>query len=159
MRARLLFSLVFVVALACPPVAAADDVAIKDAWHSEDARGDAQGERFTREVKRWEKRGFTRDERVLAPLRRAEALARLVWERVNAAEPSTPTGAEAKTWALRALQSSMAGLRATRAAIRVRGRRITRRTRRAWKRAARILERATREGERTEQLFREAGVA
>lgn len=159
MRFRLPLLLAFLLALCCPAVAAADDASVKAAWDSQDAQLTAIGERVERESKRWAKRGFTRDGRLLRLLRQSERLMAVVAERVTAEQSSTPKGEEAKVMALRAVQTSIAANRASRTLVRVARPRVTRRARRVAARVKRLGERAQSEATQALELFRQAGAA
>lgn len=99
--ARRLLALTTLVVLAAAAPAAADDASVRAAWNSEDPAFAELGRAVDRAEKRWEARGFTRDGRLVRLMRRGERLSRTVVDRLNAEQPSSPTGAEARDWAIR----------------------------------------------------------
>ncbi|HWT94442.1 MAG TPA: hypothetical protein VN238_15705 [Solirubrobacteraceae bacterium] len=80
--------------------ASADDKSVSDAWDSEDAAFTQLGKSERREYRAWEKRGFTRDPKLLKIYRRGETLSRKVIAALEAQQPSTPQGAQARDLAI-----------------------------------------------------------
>lgn len=101
---RALVTFLIALAVAAAP-AAADDASVKRAWDSEDAAFTELGKSVAREMSRWQKRGHTRDSKLLRLLERGETLTRTVEQRVAAEPSSSPQGEEAKGWALKSLGS------------------------------------------------------
>jgi hypothetical protein len=144
--------------LAAPP-AIADDASVKRAWDSEDAAFTSLGKSVRREQARWERRGFTRDGKLLRLMRRGERLSRTVVERVTAEQPSSPTGAEARERALRSTSTFAEFFVAERRFIRAMRPRPSRRARRLERRAISLDRRTRREAKRALELFKQLGLA
>ena len=81
--------------------AAADDRGVSDAWDSQDPQFRELSKSMDREIKRWKDRGFTRDGKILRLMKRGETLSRRVVAALEAQQPSTPTGAQARDLAIK----------------------------------------------------------
>lgn len=87
------------------PAAHADDASVKAAWDSEDAAFTKLGKDERRELRRWQDRGYTRDGKLLAYSKTGEELTRKVLSVVEAEQPSTPQGTQAKALVVESLTS------------------------------------------------------
>src|SRR3712207_3593577 len=85
-----------VVALAVAAPASADDASMDRAWDSQDPQFRELSKSVEREIKAWAKRGHTRDGKLLKLFKRGETLTARVEAAVNAEQPSSPQGGEAK---------------------------------------------------------------
>ena len=83
--------------------AAADDASMKRAWDSQDPAFTELSKSVNREIKAWAKRGHTRDSKLLRLFKRGETLTARVEQAVNAEQPSSPQGTEAKPLIMNAL--------------------------------------------------------
>jgi hypothetical protein len=141
-----------------PAPAQADDRSVKAAWDSADARFAELGRSARREERRWRRRGYTRDGRLLRIFRQSEALTKTVEQRVAAESSSSAKGAEAKAWALRSLRTFAAFFRSQQRLVRLTRPNATARERRERRRSAELDRRTRRQADRGLALFREAGV-
>ncbi len=149
----LILSCALLAGLASP--ASADDASIKRAWDSEDAAFTTLGKSVAREFDRWARRGHTRDSKLLSLLRRGETLTRTVEQRVNAEQPSSPSGTEAKNWALRSLATFAAHFVAERKAVRAAP---GARAQRLGREADRLAKRSETEAKEAKKHFAAAGI-
>ena len=101
---RIALALLAVLALAlvsAAPPAVADDRAVSDAWDSQDRQFEELSRSVRREARRWQSRRYTRDGKYLRLMTRGETLSRRVVAALQAAQPSTPTGGQARDLAIR----------------------------------------------------------
>lgn len=84
--------------------ASADDKSVSDAWDSQDPAFTQLSASVKREVRAWEKRDFTRDAKLLKLYRRGEELCQKVVAALQAEQPSTPQGTQARDLAIRSTQ-------------------------------------------------------
>lgn len=89
--------------LAAAP-ASADDKSVSDAWDSQDPAFEQLSASLKREVRAWEKRDFTRDGKLLKLYRRGEQLSLKVVAALQAQQPSTPQGGQARDLAIQSTQ-------------------------------------------------------
>jgi hypothetical protein len=158
MRAASILPLALVAALGPATIAAADDASVKAAWDSEDTAFTALGRSVDRATVRWEKRGFQDDGEILRLLRRGERLTLEVKARVTAETASTPTGEEARGWALRSLDSFAAYFRAERGSRRAWSRHPSARAKRLYRRAQSLRRRSGREAKAGVRLYKTLGL-
>jgi hypothetical protein len=142
-------------ALVGAPPAAADDASMKRAWDSQDPAFRELSKSVNREMRRWAKRGHTRDGKLLRLFKRGETLTASLEQRVNAEQPSTQQGTEAKTWILKSLATFKAHFGWDRRAVRAAP---SRRAVRYGKEADRLFEQSGDEAAKAKELLRQVGV-
>jgi hypothetical protein len=135
--------------------ASADDASMKQAWDSQDAAFTELGKSVDREFRRWARRGHTRDSKIIRLMRRGEALTTTVEQAVNAEQPSTPQGNEAKTWIMKSLASFKQHFATHLQAI---PRAPSKRAVRLGRQADRLLDRSADEGTKAKELLKQVGV-
>ena len=109
-------------------------------------------------MRRWARRDFTRDARLLRLLRRGERLTRVVEGRVEAEAASSETGARAREIALVSLDVFARYFRAERRWVRAMRPRPARRVRRLERRVIRLDRRARAKAREARELFAGVGV-
>jgi hypothetical protein len=149
------FTVLLAILLVGAPPATADDASMKRAWDSQDPAFRELSKSVTREFKRWADRGHTRDGKLLRLLKRGETLTTAVEQAVNAEQPATPQGTEAKTWILKALATFKAHFAEDRKAVRAAP---SRRAVRHGKEADRLFKQSGEEADRAKELLRQVGV-
>ena len=154
-KVRSILIAVMAVAVVAPASAAADDASMKRAWDSQDAAFTENGKSFRKELKAWSKRGHTRDAKLLRLLKRGEALLVTVEQAVNAEQPSTPQGTEAKTWILKSLATFKGFFRSNRSAVRAAP---SKRAERLAKEADAFLDQSEKEAKTAKDLLAQVGV-
>lgn len=157
--ARRLLALTLLLVLASAAPASADDASVKAAWDSEDAAFTELGKSVDRQAKRWADRGFTRDGRLLRLMRRGERLSRTVVERLNAEQPSSPTGTEAREWAIRSTSTFARYFVVQRRFIRAMSPNPSARAQRLNRRARRLNRRSIRQAREGIARFKQLGLA
>jgi hypothetical protein len=135
--------------------APADDASMKRAWDSQDAAFTQLGKSVEREMRRWAKRGHTRDSKILGLMRRGEALTTTVEQAVNAEQPSTPQGTEAKTWIMKSLATFKQHFATHLKAI---PRAPSKRAVRYGRQADRLADRSADEAAKAKELLKQVGV-
>lgn len=160
MRLLVLLAAALLCALLALPAApaAADDRSVKAAWDSEDQAFTELGRSVRREVRAWQRRGYTRDAKLLRLYRRGEELSRKVVAVVNAQQPSTPQGTDARNLAIASTSHFAEYFVAERRFVR-RMRRGKPASARAAEREALRLDRLTRdEAKRAREIFASLGL-
>ena len=151
---RALLAVCAAVLLAAAP-AAADDASVDAAWDSQDKQFTELGKSVEREFTRWGNRNNTRDGKLLRLLRRGESLTVKVEQAVNAEEPSTPQGTEAKGLILKSLADFKQHFVESRKAVRAAP---SQRAVRLGQRADRLLESSRADAKKAEELLAQVGV-
>ena len=157
--ARRLLALAALLVLAPAAPASADDASVKAAWDSEDAAFSELGRAVERATKRWEARGFTRDGRLVRLMRRGERLSRTVVDRLNAEQASSPTGTEARDWAIRSTSSFARYFVVQRRFVRAMSPSFPPRARRLNRRAVRLYRLSRRQAAEGRKRFEQLGLA
>ena len=162
MPARLLLlalcaALLLLLVPAAPP-AAADDASVKRAWDSEDAAFTELGRSVRREQRRWQARGFTGDAKLLRLLRRGERLCGVVVGRLQAEQPSSEAGGQARDAAIASTTTFAQFFVAERSFVRAAGRPMSARARRLERRVIALDRRSRELADRALALFRSVGI-
>ena len=135
--------------------AVADDASLDAAWDSKDAQFKELGRSVEREFTRWGKRNNKGDAKLLRLMKRGETLTVQVEQAVNAEQPSTPQGSEAKTLILKSLASFKQHFVEHRKAIRAAP---SRRAVNFGQKADRALEASEADAKKAEDLLAQVGV-
>lgn len=157
--ARRLLALTALLVLAAAAPASADDASVKAAWDSEDAAFADLGADVTRETRRWVARDFRRDGKMLRLMRRGERLSRRVVDRLQAEQASSPTGTEARDWAIRSTSTFARYFVAERRSIRAASPNPGPRARRLYRRARQLLRTSRRQAAEGRERFKQLGLA
>jgi hypothetical protein len=138
--------------------ALADDAAIERAWDGDDAKYIKLGKQQDKAVARWRRSGFKRVGPVIRVIDRTRKVLRGTINNVEAQQQSSPTGGEAKRYALLSMKDFGRYLRSMRRAFILNTRYSDGRGNRAASKAERYFKRSGRYSKKARRLFRDAGV-
>jgi hypothetical protein len=138
--------------------ALADDAAIERAWDGDDAKYVKLGKQRDRAVARWQRSGYKRVGPVVRVLDRTRKVLRGTIKNVEAQQESSPTGGEAKRYALLSMKDFGSYLRSLRRAFILNTRYSDGRGNKASRKAERYFKRSGRRSKKARALFRDAGV-
>ena len=155
MRLRSAITAVLAALLVTAAPAAADDASMKRAWDSQDPAFTELSKSVDREMKRWVKRRWKGDAKLLRLFKRGETLTARVEQAVNAEQPSTPQGSEAKTWILKSLATFKSHFAEERKAVRAAP---SKRARTYGKNADRLYDQSGEEAKQAKALLAQVGV-
>ena len=155
MRLRSAITAVLAALLVTAAPAAADDASMKRAWDSQDPAFTELSKSVDREMKRWVKRRWKRDAKLLRLFKRGETLTVRVEQAVNAEQPSSQQGTDAKPLIMNALATLKQHFVVSRKAVRAAP---SKRAERYGEEADALFDRGAADAKKARELLAQVGV-